>query len=152
MFQNIDTWGICHKHIMVLIKYFCYYVGYWQSLPPLSDVRRKAYMSGALTKHHSKGRLLALPAYEIYSRNFNLSGPGMQQGILKGSITVSLTSFRSGLESAVWQLTILVFICKRRIQASQTGGQWYSDASPYYSLPRDTVFNDTYRGAAVTQR
>jgi hypothetical protein len=29
-----------------------------------------------------------------------------------GSITVPLTSCLTGLESAVWQLTIFVFICK----------------------------------------
>ncbi len=29
-----------------------------------------------------------------------------------GSITVPLTSYLTGLESAVWQLTIFVFICK----------------------------------------
>ncbi len=38
---------------------------------------------------------------------------GRNQGILKGgSITVPLTSFLTGLESAVLQLTISVFICK----------------------------------------
>jgi len=37
----------------------------------------------------------------------------MLQGILKGgSITVLLTSCLTGLESAVWQLIIFVFICK----------------------------------------
>ncbi len=36
----------------------------------------------------------------------------LKQGILKGgSITVLLTSCLTGLESAVWQLTIFVFIC-----------------------------------------
>ncbi len=44
-----------------------------------------------------------------------------------GSITVPLTSCLTGSESAVWQLTIFVFICK-------TGGQWYSDTSPF-SIP-----------------
>jgi hypothetical protein len=29
-----------------------------------------------------------------------------------GSITVPLTSYMTSLESAVWQLTIFVFICK----------------------------------------
>jgi hypothetical protein len=39
--------------------------------------------------------------------------PQLNQGILKGgSITVPLTSCLTGLESAVWQLTISVFICK----------------------------------------
>jgi hypothetical protein len=35
--------------------------------------------------------------------------PGNTKG---GSITVLLTSCLTGLESAVWQLTIFVFICK----------------------------------------
>jgi hypothetical protein len=48
--------------------------------------------------------------------------PGNTKG---GSITVLLTSCLTGLESAVWQETI---------QTSQTGGQWYSDTSPF-SIP-----------------
>ncbi len=41
----------------------------------------------------------------------------------------------TGLVSSVWQLTIVVFICKTRlIQTSQTGGQQYSDTSPF-SIP-----------------
>jgi hypothetical protein len=52
-----------------------------------------------------------------------------------GSITVPLTSCLTGLESAVWQQTIFVFIFKNRlIQTSQTGGQWHSDTSPF-SIP-----------------
>jgi hypothetical protein len=35
--------------------------------------------------------------------------PGNTKG---GSITVPLTSCLTGLESALWQLTIFVFICK----------------------------------------
>jgi hypothetical protein len=58
--------------------------------------------------------------------------PGNAKG---GSITVPVTSCLTGLESAVWQLTIFVFICKNRvIQTNQTGGQWYSDPSPF-SIP-----------------
>jgi hypothetical protein len=38
-----------------------------------------------------------------------LLSPGNTKG---GSITVPLTSCLTGLESAVWQLTFLVFICK----------------------------------------
>jgi len=34
------------------------------------------------------------------------------QGILNGDITVPLTSYLTGLELAVWQLTIFVFIFK----------------------------------------
>jgi hypothetical protein len=41
------------------------------------------------------------------------SRPYPQTGNTKGeSITVQLTSRLTGLESAVWQLTIFVFICK----------------------------------------
>ncbi len=53
----------------------------------------------------------------------------------EGSIIVPLTYCSSDLESAVRQLTIFVFIRKNRlIQISQTGDQWYSDASPF-SIP-----------------
>ncbi len=52
-----------------------------------------------------------------------------------GSITVPLTSCLTGLESAVWQLTFFCFYLQNRlIQTSQTGGQWYSDTSPF-SIP-----------------
>jgi hypothetical protein len=52
-----------------------------------------------------------------------------------GSITVLLTSCLTGLESAVWQLTIFCFNLQNRlIQTSKTGGQQYSDASPF-SIP-----------------
>jgi hypothetical protein len=43
------------------------------------------------------------PNFELKTR------PGNTKG---GSITVPLTSCLTGLESAVWQLTIFVFICK----------------------------------------
>ncbi len=52
-----------------------------------------------------------------------------------GSITVLLTSCLTGLESAVWKLTIFVFICKIDLsKPSQTGGQWYSGTS-LFSVP-----------------
>ncbi len=55
--------------------------------------------------------------------------PGNTKG---GSITVPLTSCYTGLESAVWQQTIFVFYLKNtQIQTSQTGGQRYSDPSPF---------------------
>ncbi len=69
------------------------------------------------------GRLPTLPA--------NIK-PGNTKG---GSITVMSTSCLTGLESAVWQLTIFGFYMQNRlIQTSQTGGQWYSDTSPL-SIP-----------------
>jgi hypothetical protein len=57
-------------------------------------------------------------------------------GNTKGrSITVPLTSCLTGLESSVRQLTIFVFYLQNRlIQTGQTGGQWYSDTSPF-SIP-----------------
>ncbi len=56
-----------------------------------------------------------------------------------GSITVLLTSSLTGLESAVWQLTISVFYFQNRlIQTSQTGGQWYNDTTPF-SIPWSIV-------------
>jgi hypothetical protein len=39
-----------------------------------------------------------------------------------------------GLESAIWHLTIFVFICKTwLIQSSQTAGLWYIDTFPFSS-------------------
>ncbi len=63
--------------------------------------------------------------------HYNLSA-----GNTKGEgITVPLTSCLTGLESAVWQLTIFGFCLQNRlIQTSQTGGQQYSDTSPF-SIP-----------------
>jgi hypothetical protein len=48
-----------------------------------------------------------------------------------GSITVLLTTCLTVLESAVWQLTICFYLQNRQIQTSETGGQWYSDTSPF---------------------
>jgi hypothetical protein len=45
----------------------------------------------------------------IYNNNMYIVLAGNTKG---GSITVPLTSCLTGLESAVWQLTIFVFICK----------------------------------------
>ncbi len=51
------------------------------------------------------------------------------------NITVPLTSCLTGLELAVWQLTIFCFYLQNTlIQTSQTGGQWYSDTCPF-SIP-----------------
>ena len=70
----------------------------------------------------------------VLSTKFLKSIFGLKHGILRGgSITVLLTSCFTGLESVVWLLTIFAFIC-RLIQTSQTGGQWYSDTSPF-SIP-----------------
>jgi hypothetical protein len=55
----------------------------------------------------------------------------LYQGILKGEVSLQLTSCLTGLELALWQLTIFVFICKRLIQIGQTGGQPYSETFPF---------------------
>ncbi len=61
-----------------------------------------------------------------------INEPGNTKG---GSITVPLTSCLTGLESAVCQLPIFCFYFRNRlIQTIQTGGQWYSDTSPF-SIP-----------------
>ncbi len=85
-------------------------------------------------------RQLFLDIYGYSALNFaNVNDPiemvaNFMQGILKGDITVPMTSCLSGLESAVWQLTIFVFICKTDQSTSQTWGQWYSDTSRF-SIP-----------------
>jgi len=67
-------------------------------------------------------------------------GPGNTKG---GSITVLLTCCLTGLETAVWQLRIFVFYLQNRlIQASQTGGQRYSDTSPFSIPCLDGMIND----------
>jgi hypothetical protein len=54
--------------------------------------------------------LLLFIAYCFEQPNFpRMVRPGNTKG---GSITVLLTSCLTGLESAVWQMTIFVFICK----------------------------------------
>ncbi len=70
-------------------------------------------------------KLIDDPIIVIYTCNmFIIQATGNTKG---GSITVPLTSGLTGLQSAVWQLTIFVFIRK-------TGSQRHSDASPF-SIP-----------------
>jgi hypothetical protein len=70
--------------------------------------------------------------YGLHCREQSLPLTGNTKG---GSIAVLLTSCLTRLGSAVWQLTILVFYLQNRpIQTNQTGGQWYSDTSPF-SIP-----------------
>jgi len=66
----------------------------------------------------------------------NRSWPSIQPGNNKGeSITVSLTSCLTGLDSAVRQQTIFCFYLQNRlIQTNRTGGQWYSDTSAFSIL------------------
>ncbi len=45
-----------------------------------------------------------------------------------------MTSCLTGLELAVWQLTFCFYLQNRLIQTSKTGGQQYSDTSPF-SIP-----------------
>ncbi len=58
-------------------------------------------------------------------------------GNTKGRIiTVPLASCLTGFELTVWQLTIFCFYLQNRlIQTSQTGGQPYSDTSPFLVFP-----------------
>ena len=63
---------------------------------------------------------------------FRIAKSGNAKG---GRITVPLTSCLTGLELAVRQLTIFVFYLQNRLnQTSQTGGQRYSDTSPFSIL------------------
>jgi hypothetical protein len=72
------------------------------------------------------------PAPIDFSVHLKFIYPGNTKG---GSITVLLTSCLTGVKSAVWQLTIFVFYLQNRlIQTSQTGGQQYSNTSPF-SIP-----------------
>ncbi len=72
--------------------------------------------------------------YELsYSHDLSSSYPGNTKG---GSITVPLTSCLTGLESALWQLTIFcIYLQNRLLQTSKAAGQRYSDTSPF-SIPR----------------
>ena len=52
--------------------------------------------------------------------------------LCKGNFTLRLTSCFTGLDSAAWLMVNQIQIYKfGRIQPSQTGGQRYSDTSPY---------------------
>jgi hypothetical protein len=54
-----------------------------------------------------------------------------------GSMTVPLTSCLTGLESAIDNFCF--HMQNKLIQTSQTGGQWYSDTSPFsFSLNKRT--------------
>jgi hypothetical protein len=76
------------------------------------------------------------PGVNVTKLSYYLSGqrsqsvcPGNTKG---GSINVPLTSHLTGSESALWQLTIFVFYLQNRLfQTSLTGGQQYSDTSPF---------------------
>ncbi len=60
---------------------------------------------------------------------------GLEPGNTKGgSVIVPLTSCLTGLESAVTTDNFCLYLQNRLIQTSQTGGQWYSDTSPF-SIP-----------------
>jgi hypothetical protein len=56
--------------------------------------------------------------------------PGNTKG---GSVTVPLTSCLTGLDCMTTDI-FCFYLQKRLIQTSQTGGQWYSDTSPF-SIP-----------------
>ncbi len=50
-----------------------------------------------------------------------------------GNITVPLTSCLTGLDLSVLQIKPKIVSCQTDFQTSQTGGQWYSDTSPFSS-------------------
>ncbi len=59
----------------------------------------------------------------------------LRQWILKGgSITVPLTSCLTGLDWSVLQIKTKILCSYSWFQTSQTGGQWYSNSSPF-SIP-----------------
>jgi hypothetical protein len=63
--------------------------------------------------HYAESRNLFFGRMSICSVSLSLVSSCWVHGILKGgSITVPLTSFLTGLESAAWHLTISIFICK----------------------------------------
>ncbi len=95
----------CSTRVVLLINIRC-----WKDLPGTKTFT--LFDSSSVTK----------------KKELVTSKHGANQGILKGSITVLLTSFLTCLESALRQLTI--FLQNRLIQTSQTGGQRYSDTSP----------------------
>jgi hypothetical protein len=93
-----------------------------------SSIRRLESRFHSLDKDHKgyleRRDLMTIPEVTVK--------PGNTKG---GSITLPLTFCLTGLESAVWQLTIFVFYLQNRLfQSSQAGGQRYSDTSPF-SIP-----------------
>ncbi len=68
--------------------------------------------------------------------------PGNTKG---GSITVPLTSCLTGLEWVIGKLTIFVcfYLQNGLTQTSQTGGEQYSDTSPF-SIPWTSIKNFTH--------
>ena len=84
-------------------------------IPPLvSPVRTLDSPEKPRVRFDSSGPNLHLSSYPAIFRilkvNLKILGPGNTKG---GNITVPLTSCLTGLESAVCQLTIFVFICKQ---------------------------------------
>ncbi len=97
------------------------------------DSYYKTFYYGYLYIFYNKPGCLSLSPISSFQPQFANVRAGNTKG---GSITVPLTSCLTGLELAVWQLTFFVFYLQNRlIQTSQTGGQWYSDTSPF-SIPR----------------
>jgi hypothetical protein len=111
-----------------------------------------AYLSGALPVHYLDkatwpsranirltwnnflvtNALAYYPATEV-TQKFSIISSKPEPGNTKGgSIIVQLTSCLTGLESAVWLQTNFCFYLQNRlIQTSHTGGQQYSDTSPF---------------------
>jgi hypothetical protein len=103
-FYNIEYFCQCFKTFFIICKE-AYLVKYYAT----------AYTCEVL---HSHGGLLATTANIRLgwkcSTNTNAAAYLSRQGILKGEVSlyVPLTSCLPGLESAVWLLTVFVFICK----------------------------------------
>ncbi len=75
-----------------------------------------------------------MPYFYLYREvtSHQLDRSGNTKG---GSITVPLTSCSTGLDQSVLQIKAKKFqLSYRWFQTSQTGGQWYSDTSPF-SIP-----------------
>ncbi len=72
-------------------------------------VRKKEVFSGLADKNFSETNTLAYFAPKLVETKIEWFTPGNTKG---ESISVPLTSCLTGLESAVPQLTIFVFICK----------------------------------------
>jgi len=84
----------------------------WKGIPGKNTLAYLAYLAMTMGKKFHNIDTWFNP--DSQSRAFRaISAEKKELGITKGgSITVLLTSCLTGLESAVWQLTIFVFTCK----------------------------------------
>ncbi len=93
--------------------------------------------------HYAECRYAECHYAEYRGASRTKPGPSFQPGNTKGgSFTVLLTSHLTGLESAD---NFCFYLQNRLIQTSQTGGQRYSDTSPF-SIP---CFNYRHKRASA---